>query len=166
MNSLSYDVRAPIRLFVLFALSIAAATACGSSTSSADGSPEDSAAGVGYRARAVLGGIDRILVTKADSTRDVCVVIKLVNVDVLGVLQMSTPANWGGEAAQHAKGAARCDEPRTVAGVDAASGSGSITWTPSGNGTIPTTLSIAANLEFSGGVDAEELNATDVSVTQ
>ncbi len=104
-----------------------------------------------YAARALIGALDRILITKADPVLDICVMVRLVSPAGIGKLGITLPANWDTEFAFAYPGAADChtftEFPQNP--VYALAGSGAIDWTVAGGEIYPTEItSVDVTLTF------------------
>lgn len=105
-----------------------------------------------YRAVAVIGALDRIIIVKADAANDVCALLRLVNPAPSGSFGINTPAGWGIEFAGVSSGTTDClTAPIPQAEELATDGSGSVTFTVPMGSVYPTMVSADAviNLDTS-----------------
>lgn len=105
-----------------------------------------------YRAVAVIGALDRIVVVKADAANDVCAILRLVSPAPQGNFGITTPTNWGIELAGVSQGTTGClDSPIPQTQDYATSGTGSVTFTVPMGQFYPTTISADATIDFDPG---------------
>lgn len=137
--------------------------------SGADAAPDGDAT-VTYQATGIAGGLDRILITRADPARDLCAGLRLVWPDSGDTFDIALPPDWGVELTYLYEGAATChdDVILPTGAVPASSGSGAITW-DSSDGSHPALLSIDVTLMFFSALpwvpDSVDFVATDLSVS-
>jgi hypothetical protein len=137
--------------------------------SPADAAPDGQTA-VTYQAVGIPGGLDRILITRADPASDLCVGLRLVWPDLGDTFDIALPPEWSVEFTYLYQGAATCHDDLSLpmGAVPASAGSGAITWDDSG-GAFPGVLSIDVTLTFSSAwpwvPDSVDLVATDLSVS-
>jgi hypothetical protein len=125
-----------------------------------------------YSAEAFFGGLDHVLVKKADKARDVCVSLHLARpAQNSPEFAFTMPMDWGVQNAEISNMAADCYAPpgQTMGKtVSATGGMGTISFTAQPGGFIPCNVSVKGSLAFPGGEawvqPSEALDAVDVVV--
>ena len=164
-------------LGIAFSMMAAAGLACGDDSGPpADASPADATSTDGpptnspaYAATALVGGLDRIVITKFDPESNNCHVLRLVHPAVQSPLSITAPADWSAESAYQASAASCSSSSEIPADADYVDGaSGIVTWTILNGGVYPSILSVDVILSWDrpNGVVIEPLQATDLPLEQ
>ena len=116
-----------------------------------------------------IGGIDRVVIAKRDTARDLCFNVILKHPGTAATSGLTVPANWDVEASQ-VTGASQCPSLDVSMATPVNKTVGTISWADfaSGSSTYPAHARIDAAVAFvpkSGGVSAnEKLSASSVDV--
>jgi hypothetical protein len=124
-----------------------------------------------YRAVAVIGGLDRLFITKTNRRDNRCTALLLVSPSMMVRFNVSTPAGWSLSSAFMTDRASDCDAPRTPAGriASARDATGTVSFEPPASGaTFPCTVDVTATLRFrpqpSWGPAVDDLRAQAIRV--
>lgn len=102
---------------------------------------------ISYSAVAIIGGLDRVRIAKADHDADLCTLLSLVSPASMGPLTITTPEGWSVEFASISAGAAACGGQEPPQGVIATAGTGTVGFGELGVA-FPCSIDVDVQLEF------------------
>jgi hypothetical protein len=116
---------------------------------------------VTYSACTIIGGLNRIIVTKRDAPRNLCVVMALTQ-PWTNPFSITLPQQWGIESAYETPASADCRTSGPSGSVDANGGTGTIALPPTPTPTVDIDVTLTFPPGDAGARPSEQLMATGV----